>query len=329
MSSDPRCHPLVELSRAQVREMLRPLLGGAGLREVVRVDGGLVNTVYRVKADGETYALRVCAADGPAFEKECRLLNHLAKSLPVPRVLFADASGRRCALPYLVYRWVEGVSLNECRRQSSPDALLKLAGPLGRLLAQIADANFPADHVSKTMRVATLLRRAEEQLRAGLARQRLGGALADQLCDLLNRRAAVLHALDDTSALVHGDFGGRNVLVRAGGSGEWEISDVIDWDEAAAGSALWDVGSLFRYPRRYSDEFRTLFERGHRAAGGRLPLDWWHTARTIDATRLVAILGQERELPGVFAECAELIRLVITEGPALEVPTGHGGPQFF
>ncbi len=314
MSSDPRCHPLVELSRGQVREMLRPLLGDAGLHEVVRVDGGLVNTVYRVKADSETYALRVCASDGPAFEKECRLLNYLAKTLPVPGVLFADASGRLCARPYLIYRWVEGVSLNECRKQSSPDALLTLAEPLGRLLAQIADANFPADQVTKTMRVATLLPRAEEQLRAGLARQRLGGALADRLRDLLNRRAAVLHALDDTCALVHGDFGGRNILVRAGGNGEWGISGVIDWEEAAAGSALWDVGSLFRYPRRYSEEFRKLFERGYRAALGKLPPDWWHTARTIDATRLVAILGAERELPGVFAECAELVRSQIQTG---------------
>lgn len=302
--------------------MLRPLLGDAGLNEVVRADGGLVNTVYRVKSGGETYALRVCAADCPAFEKESRLLNHLAKTLPVPAVLFADASGRRCARAYLVYRWVEGVSLNECRKQSSPDALLTLAEPLGRLLAQIADAAFPADQVSKTMRVATMLRRAEEELRAGLARRRLGGALADRLRDRLNRRAAVLHALDDTSALVHGDFGGRNILVRVGGSGELEISGVVDWEEAAAGSALWDVGSLFRYPRRYSDEFRTLFGRGYRAAGGKLPPDWWHTARTIDATRLVAILGQKRELPGVFAECAELIGSIVTEGPPLEIPSG-------
>lgn len=302
--------------------MLRPLLGGAGLHEVARVGGGLVNTVYRVRAGGGTYALRVCAADGPDFEEECRLLDNLAETLPVPCVLFADASGRLCARPYLVYRWVEGVSLNECRRQNSPDALLTLAGPLGRLLAQIAGSAFTADHVSKTMRVSTLLRRAEEQLRAGQARRRLGGAPADRLRDHLNRRAAVLRALDDAGALVHGDFGGRNILARVGGNGEWGISGVIDWEEAAAGSVLWDVGSLFRYPRRYSDEFRTLFERGYRAAGGRLPPDWWHTARTIDATRLVAILSQERELPGVFAECAELVGSIVTEGPPLEVPSG-------
>jgi len=313
MSSDPRYHPLIDLGRRQIQAMLRPVLGDAELHEFARVEGGLVNTIYRVRSDGETYALRVYAANDHAFESECGLLKILAQKLPVPFVLFADASGQHCARPYLVYRWLDGISLNECRRQSSPETLLTLAEPLGRLLAQIAGTAFTADSVSKRMRVATLLGRAEEQLRAGLARRRLGGELADRLRDWLNGSASVLRALVQTSVLVHGDFGGRNVLVKVGESGGWEISGVIDWEEAAAGSALWDVGSLFRYTRRYSGEFRALFARGYSAAGGKLPPGWLLVARAIDVTRLVAILSEERELPGVFAECVELIESIVTE----------------
>ncbi|HYP52911.1 MAG TPA: phosphotransferase, partial [Pyrinomonadaceae bacterium] len=122
--SDPRLHPLVELDFRQVREMLSPVAGGAEPREIARAEGGLVNTVYRVTLDrGEAaYALRVYAGGRRAFETERRLLSDLGTRIPVPEVLFADASGARCSRPYLVYRWLEGMSLNECRKRSTPES---------------------------------------------------------------------------------------------------------------------------------------------------------------------------------------------------------------
>lgn len=321
-TSDPRCHPLIDLSLRHIETMLRPVSGGARLREAVRVEGGLVNTTYRVTTDGggAVYALRVYAAGRPAFEIEHRLLPVLAAALPVPEPVFADASGTVCAHPYLVYRWIEGITLNECRRLGAPETFLTLAEPLGRLLARIAGLHFPdtlhgTQHTGQrpSIRVAAMLERAEEQLRAGRARERLGGALADSLRDCLNSRAPALRALERADGLVHGDCGGRNILVRAGAGGGWEISGLIDWEGAAAGCAWWDVGSLFRYPRRYSPEFRTLFARGYGAAGGRLPPDWWRVVRLLDCVRVVAILDEERELPGVFAECGELIGLLTAD----------------
>jgi hypothetical protein len=55
-------------------------------------------------------------------------------------------------------------------------------------------------------------------------------------------------------------------------------------------------------------------ERGYCDAGGALPEDWLRTARLLDATRQVATMNEERELPVVFAECCELIEAVVTEG---------------
>ncbi|HKR01698.1 MAG TPA: aminoglycoside phosphotransferase family protein [Pyrinomonadaceae bacterium] len=304
--------------------MLRPVSGDAELHQVARVEGGLVNTIYRVTIDGgASYAVRVYAAGSQVFWTERRLLTRLAGRLPVPQILFADACGRRCAYPYLVYQWIEGISLNECRRRNSPETFVKLAEPLGQLLARIAHTTLPAGYIDRKIQVEALLERACEQLREGLARERLGTVLADGLLDCLKRSAPALCALDDVSVLVHGDFGGRNILVSVEESGEWGISGVIDWEEAAAGSALWDVGSLFRYPRRYSAEFRALFEKGYRAEGGELSPDWWPVARTCDAMRLVAILNEERELPGVFAECAELIRSIVSGSRSDDVLINH------
>lgn len=293
--------------------MLWPVTGHAEFREISRASGGLVNTIYRISTGrpNKVYGLRVYAKDGPAVETECRLLYDLAGKLPVPKVLFASAGGERSAYPYLVYEWLEGITLNEWRRQSSGRAFLRLARPLGGLMARLAGAAFSSDYVGRTMRVTTLLERAGEQLRAGRARRRLGDALAGELRDYLSHSAYALRALDKTTGLVHGDFGGRNILVKALWGGEWEISGVIDWEEAAKGSPLWDVGGLFRYHRRYSEEFRRLFAQGYEAAGGRLPPDWCMVARTIDSVRLVDILNEERELPGVYAECIELIQSIL------------------
>jgi aminoglycoside phosphotransferase (APT) family kinase protein len=159
-----------------------------------------------------------------------------------------------------------------------------------------------------------LLSANEEALLHGLARKRLGVALADGMWSRLDASAVRLCELDPAASLVHGDLGGRNILVAPAGAGVWRISGLIDWEAAFSGSSLWDVGSLFRCPRRYSEIFRQRFERGYRDVGGALPEDWLRTARLLDATRLVATLNEERELPVVFAECRELIEAMVTEG---------------
>lgn len=306
--------------------MLRPVLRGANLREVTRVEGGLVNTTYRVALDAgdAVYALRVYAVGQAAFEAERRLLPALAEVLPVPDLLFADASALRCAHLFVVYRWIDGITLNECRKQIAPHEFHKLAEPLGRLAAQIA-AIRPAHILTgasgqllPAVRVTARLACAEGQLRAGLARERLGGPLADRLRNRLAAAEPLLQAFDHSPGLMHRDFGGRNILVSADADGRWEVSGVLDWEAAGLGAALWDAGSLFRYPLRYAPEFRERFASGYRSAQGELPHDWWRTARLLDATRLVDTLGEERELPGVFAECRDLIASMLAgcEGQA-------------
>ena len=316
MPSDPRCHPLVELGPSAVETMLAPLLRGAAVREIAPVEGGLTNTTVRVTAEDGEYALRVYAAGRAAFDRETRLLPRLAGALPVPDVLLAD-DGAAGGHPCLVYRWIDGITLNECRLQEPPGALATLAEPLGRLLARVA--GFPADGHDlplEEIRISARLADADAQLRAGLARSRLGGPLADGLRERLAAGARGLEALDGGPGLVHGDFGGRNVLVRAADNGGWEVSGVLDWESAATGAGLWDVGHLFRYPRRYSPAFRAAFARGYRAAGGTLPRGWWRLARLLDTTRLVATLDEARELPGVFAACREMIASVVRDGVA-------------
>ena len=320
---DPRCFPLIEIEFDQIRALLSPVLKGAAIASVERLEGGLVNTIYRITpADGvPALCLRVFAAGEFAWERERKMLARVSAKLPVPDVLLAGRGNSDFSHPYLVYRWIEGIMLNKCRRQTPPAALLSLAEPLGWLLAGVASFSC-ADDLNDEPNVIrdwsspmeALLSGQEEMLLRGLARKRLGGALADALWRRLEASAVRLCALDHAARLVHGDFGGRNILVAPAEDGGWSVSGLIDWEAAFYGLALWDVGSLFRYPRRYSETFSEGFERGYRDAGGTLPEDWLRTARLLDSTRSVEVFNGERELPVVFAECRELLEAVVAEG---------------
>lgn len=305
---EPRVHPLIDLDIATVRAMLSPMNLRGDLVDVVPATGGFVNTVYRVtvREPEATYGVRIHAGDVAAFQREVRVLSSLQPTLAVPHVLLADASGTRCAQPYAVHVWIEGATLNQFRQHHSGDDLLTLAAPLGELLAQIAATATPPT-VDRSIRIADRLQTTDGQLRSGLARSRLDEALADAFARLLHDETERLLALDERQGLVHSDFGGRNILVRQADTGGWAISGVLDWEYAATGSPMWDVGSLFRYHHRYSPDFRDHFADAYREAGGTLPDDWWRTARLLDATRLVGILNEDRNLPTVFAECRELI----------------------
>jgi aminoglycoside phosphotransferase (APT) family kinase protein len=320
---DPRCLPLVEVELDQIQALLSPALKGAAIDGVERVEGGLTNTLYRItRADGGVpLCLRIFAAGRLPWERELKILARVSASLPVPDALLADYGGNDFGLPYLVYRWIEGVTLNECRRQTPPAALLSIAEPLGRLLAGVASFSFEGgpngalnDVLAGRPPMEVLLSANQEALLRGLARKRLGSALADAMCSRFDASAVRLCELDRATSLVHGDLSGRNILIAPTEDGGWRISGLIDWEAAFSGSSLWDLGSLFRYGRHYSETFRQRFERGYRDAGGALPEDWLRAARLLDATRIVATLNEEREMPVVFAECRELIEEVVTEG---------------
>jgi aminoglycoside phosphotransferase (APT) family kinase protein len=318
--SDARRLPLIEVDLAQIRAMLSPVLKGAALIDVELVDGGLVNTLYRVRLadEGSSLCLRIFAAGQLPWKTERNILTHVTSSLPVPEVLLADCGERGFSHPYLVYRWIEGITLDDCRKQMPHAAFLSLSEPLGRLLAGVASFSLAGlfngrseDAHAGSSPIEALLSGTEERLQRGLARARLGVALADALWRLLEANASRLVALDCSTCLVHGDLGGQNILVCPANEGNWRVSGLIDWEHSFSGSALWDVGKLFRFARRYSQDFRERFENSYRGAGGNLTEGWWRIARLLDSTRLVEILNEERELPVVFAECRELIEAVI------------------
>ncbi|MBX3158327.1 MAG: aminoglycoside phosphotransferase family protein [Deltaproteobacteria bacterium] len=288
---DARIFPLLDVSRADLEAAV-----GEPIVSAEPVGGGLTNTLHRVVlASGATVVAKHFPPGNEAgFADEVAILGWLAGTVPVPELVRADRERR-----VVVYRWVEGETLDDLRRRD-PAAFAALAEPLGRLFAALARVEPLRDD---DWDVDPLIFGARVKLLEGRARARTGAALADAL-------AAAYPAWRDRLAwgepcLVHGDIGGRNLLVHGG-----RIAGLIDWEAAATGSPLVDAGALFRYTGRYDDAFRAAFERGYRLAGGALPDDWYRASRLLDATRMIDILDEPRDLPSVFADCrVQLARL--------------------
>jgi fructokinase len=315
--ADPRVRPLVSLDRATVEAMCAPIGDGVALRDVVPVGEGLVNTLLRVTTtDGRDYALRVAAPDEELglqrtehrLAAEISLLGRLACGVPVPRPIVTDLHGALHGFAFAIYPWIDGMTLNACRRQHGSAALQSLAEPLGTVSATIAAApGIDRSIVSERSSVSDALDLADRHLRSSLVRERLGSVAADALRARLDAHRTALDYLDRHTGLVHGDFSGRNIIVSARVRETWEIAGVLDWENAFLGSPLWDVGSLFRYSTRYSTDFRYAFARGYRDAGGELPEDWWTLSRLLDATGVVGILAGDRELSSVFDDCRSIV----------------------
>jgi aminoglycoside phosphotransferase (APT) family kinase protein len=289
--ADPRIYPLIDVPHEKLRALVEKPVA-----RIERVDGGFTNTIHKIVLEsGEVLAVKHYAGGSEGFGAELATLTLLHGTLPVPDVITVDDDALA-----IVYRWIDGITMNDLREKGSPAGFASLADPLGRLLAWLArtDATEPFE-------LTPLLEKAYAQLSSGRPRQRLGGPLADALQRGLE--AAEPAMAFGTVCLAHGDLGGRNLIVERAAGDRWRINGVIDWEATTTGSPLLDIGSLFRYRHRYSDTWIADFERGYREADGVLPDDWLRSARLLDAIWQVDTLDEPRELPGVYADIKQLL----------------------
>lgn len=291
-----RVFPLIEVSREQLEDIT-----GAPVKSVEPVHGGLTNTIHKVTLEnGDVFGIKHYAGGRDWFDTELTSLTLLHGTLPVPEVVHADETRL-----VIVYRWIDGITLHDLRKQGQLAAFSSLAEPLGRVLAWLAKSD-----ATEPFELTQILEQCYAQLTDGRARRRMGGPMADTLRKALE--AAEPQLAWGSVCLSHGDLGHRNVLVFQAGD-RWRINGVIDWETTTTGSPLVDIGSLFRYSRRYDQAFVDAFAAGYRDAGGDLPADWLLTARLLDATWLVDMLDEEEEHPAVFDDCKKLVGNLVAE----------------
>jgi aminoglycoside phosphotransferase (APT) family kinase protein len=291
-----RVFPLLEVSREELAEIV-----GGSVARVEPVDGGLTNTIHKVTRDsGESFGVKHYAGGRDWFDTELTTLTLLHGTLPVPEIVHVDDSKLA-----IVYRWIEGITLHELRKQGNKDAFGALAEPLGRVLAMIAKSD-----AVEPFELTSILEKTYSQLTDGLACKRMGRPLAEALRKELE--AAEPQMAFGTVCLSHGDLGHRNVLVHQSGA-RWRINGIIDWETTTTGSPLFDIGSFFRYGDRADAAFRADFEAGYRDCGGQLPDGWFLTSRLLDSIWLVDVLADEPDLPEVHSDMRRLLTRLVAD----------------
>jgi Ser/Thr protein kinase RdoA (MazF antagonist) len=261
--------------------------------------------------------LRLYEHDPVLCRKEIDLFRLVAGAVPVPEIIHAEPDGLDGIPPFILTRFVEGMSLRDLRHIADNDALAEAGYSVGQTLAAIGRFSFvKPGWISAGSQVTMPLlegsdpvpRFIELCLSSANLQDRVPPEVCDRIRTLMWNWAPRLAELDSQSQLVHGDFGHRNILVQAI-NGKWRVAAVLDWEFAISATALADIGHfLLRHERRSMNVIEPTFVRGYLDHGGKLPEGWRSLAGLIDLTALCESLTHE-QLPDTIAmELADLVQ---------------------
>ncbi len=266
--------------------------------------GGYSGETFLVGEHGAQQVLRIYARDPDRCVVDAALLRLVEGVLPVPHVI--ESRPPVGASPgVLVTERVRGLRLDVLLATASPASRVRLASSVGTLLAQLsgipqlrfgfytgADLTICADaglnglagwgqHFRDTGRLAAwrdsdydalvdLLQAADETLGGELpSGERLEGPALTRV------------------VLAHGDFNPKNLLVDAETE---EITALVDWEFAHAGSPYTDLGNLTRF-ERHADFVSTVVDTFVTKAPA-LVEDPLTMARAADLWALVELAGR-------------------------------------
>lgn len=324
-----RRHAVLALDDATLAHLLQPAFPGCRVVAAAPLSGGLVNTNYRVTLDGldDPVVLRVYVRDPTVCRTELDVYRLVAPTVPVPELLYADPDAARWERPYLVQRFVAGLSLPAFLAAHGGDAeAVRQAGQsLGATAAAIARYTFPeSGFFGPGLAIVESWGELSEAFRSAIssylaekgAGERLGPELSDRLWALVDANAAMLTAVEDQTSLQHGDFRDDNLLLRQH-DGAWEVAAALDWEFTFAWSRLFDLGQLFRRDLDLPAAFEPAVVAGYSAAGGTLPLGWKRMAKLLDLVNLCDFLSQPNRGGSMYADVTRLVRQLVERWPTL------------
>lgn len=327
MQSDwERRHALLTLDEATLAHLLQPAFPGHRIVMAEPLAGGLVNTNYRVTLDGldDPVVLRVYTREAAACRRELDLYALVSPTVPVPDLFYADPDATHWERPYLIQRFVAGLSVPAFLAIASndPEAVRQAAYSLGATAAAIARHTFPeSGFFGPGLAIVESWGALSEVFRSGIheylfdrgAGERLGPELTQRLWTLVDENASMLTVLDDSASLQHGDYRDDNLLLHQR-AGKWEVAAVLDWEFAFSWSQLFDLGQLFRRDFDLPPAFEPAVVAGYHAAGGTLPPDWKRMAKLLDLVNLCDFLSQPSRGP-MYADVTQLIRQFVERWP--------------
>jgi aminoglycoside phosphotransferase (APT) family kinase protein len=311
-----RARAAAEITLEDTNRLLAPALGRNSIAAISLLAGGLSNSNFKLDLGNrhEPLVLRVYQRDVSACQKEVDIHRLVRGTVPVPEILYAQPEASENLGPFVVMRYIEGVTFRELKGTGDLDAMRQVAYSIGRTLAEIGKYSFTqSGWLTAGLGAGEQLagphpipRFVEECLASPELKARTSPVLLDRVHDYAWSWATQLEALDGERSLVHCDFNSPNLMVRYV-NGEWRLVAVLDWEFAIAGTPLLDIGNFMRYERAGRPRIEPNFSRGFVENGGRLPEEWKLLARVIDLMSLCEILTR-RLLPAVVID--DVVKLI-------------------
>lgn len=295
--------PWVELNVEQAGDILQDFKPGANVTRCEGMLNGLCNTNYKVFTDAfpDPLVLRIFTHQPEKRQRELSLMRAVQPHVPVPSVLFCGDAHAHLPAPYAWLTWAEGTHLEDLLASETAGSMENIGVAVGKALAGIGRVQFSAaGEVDEQLHVnepfdslgKLLTKYVGDFLFAGNVGARLGPDTTQQLWKTLVRNAHCVDALPETRSLVHGDFIGKNILLRKIDA-EWQVSAVLDWEFAYAGSPLGDLATMIGFHGVLSKPFYDGLLSGFKAGGGLLPPGWIRAARLIDLLALCTSMNMD------------------------------------
>jgi aminoglycoside phosphotransferase (APT) family kinase protein len=319
----PRGRPAIALDSLAVEALLQPAFPGATVDAVEPVSGGLINTNVKVTISGRPrpVLLRLYQGNPEGAGTEAAVAARIAGSVPVPRFLYSSARNPLTGDPYAITEWLEGEPLDEVAASLHGPETEHLGQALGHTAAAIHGITFDRPgFFAAGLQVGSaidmgrngLLAYLRDCLADGRGGPRLGTDLTAAIMSFAERNAGLLETWRDPPCLVHGDFNGRNILVRPSSDRGWEVAAILDWEFALSASPALDFGNFVRPPLGHDEALVAAFVRGYRAAGGSLPSDWRRIAQVADLFAWADLVSRSETGATVIADAARYLRHMIT-----------------
>jgi aminoglycoside phosphotransferase (APT) family kinase protein len=262
------------------REIIANFLGSRTIAAAERISSGKSNTNIKLElSEGETVVARLYSENAqstPAREKLIAdiITKSLGNAVPVPKMLDHGKD-------WAVFEFAQGKLL-----ESQPEYSKAAAQAAARLTqihfdtvgwitenGDVAPFDFGDDYFASRLE--------HKEVRDWLGPERI--PVLTKILANENTRLAEIH---EQPSLTHGDFNPTNILIHNG-----QVSAVLDWEYAHAGTPYMDIGNLLR---NTDPNHHEAIGEGLKEGGFELPNDWKHRAALIDFSSHLEFLTSTR-----------------------------------
>jgi len=255
------------ISRSEVEKCIGPITEPLQL-----LSGGQANTNIRI---GEDQVLRLYRRDASIAGKELSLIRQNWKTFVVPEVI-GSGDG---------FLWMKYVCHSPLEDQA------EVGEALGKALAEIHSYAYEtAGFIGTDLKIEEPMENFVTDMWDYLCsfmdmppKPALPTSLLDVVIDFFDTKIEGLQEVAGLPVLLHGDFKVSNLHASDQGK-----PLILDWEFAYAGSALMDIGQLFRWP--CPPAFEKAFQQAYQISGGHLTDRWKYWASILDTINLVGML---------------------------------------